>query len=63
MRRWNRYIDGEKAFPTMGWMQFRHIEKVKRFFVDDGGGATGDKVDDDGDDDEKIFVLNYNRLF
>jgi len=30
---WNRYIDREKTFPTMGWMQFRHIKKVKRFFV------------------------------
>ena len=29
----NRYRDGEKTFPTMGWMQFRHIKKVKRFFV------------------------------
>ncbi len=23
----------EKTFPTMGWMQFRHIKKVKQFFV------------------------------
>ena len=33
MLQWNRYRDGEKTFPTMGWMQFRHIKKVKQFFV------------------------------
>ncbi len=31
MLRWNRYRDGEKTFPTMGRIQFRHIKKVERF--------------------------------